>query len=130
VSSAGVDGFFAISGFLILMSWHRRPHVGDYLTARVLRIMPAFYVVLIVTTVVSAPLGVAIQGGSPIDLLTDPAAYAYVWKNIALWIVDPGVAGTPVDVPYAGSWNASLDARLGVSVLPRRPLSRRHAARG
>ncbi|MDI6630769.1 MAG: acyltransferase [Rhodococcus sp. (in: high G+C Gram-positive bacteria)] len=108
VSSTGVDGFFAVSGFLILMSWHRRPHARDFLTARCLRILPAFYVVLFVTVLIIAPLGVAIAGNDPRSIWTNPDSYAYIWKNVFLWIVDPGVAGTPFDVPYAGSWNVSL----------------------
>jgi peptidoglycan/LPS O-acetylase OafA/YrhL len=108
VSSTGVDGFFAVSGFLILMSWHRRPHAREFLAARCLRILPAFYVVLLATVLIIAPLGVAIAGNDAASVWTNPDSYSYIWKNLLLWIVDPGVAGTPVDVPYAGSWNASL----------------------
>jgi peptidoglycan/LPS O-acetylase OafA/YrhL len=108
VGSAGVDGFFALSGFLILMSWNRDPHPRRYIAARILRILPAFYVLLLLTVLVFAPLAVFIQDGSPSALLTEPSSYSYIWKNVFLWIFDPGVAGTPTDIPYSGSWNASL----------------------
>ena len=44
-----VDGFFAASGFLIVSSWMRRPNWWAFLSARLLRILPAFYTCLIVT---------------------------------------------------------------------------------
>src|SRR5688572_10135071 len=69
LSSVGVDGFFAISGFLITASWLSHPHVRDYVVARALRILPGLYVCLVVTAFVIAPIGVAIQGGSAANLL-------------------------------------------------------------
>lgn len=43
-----VDGFFVVSGFLVLGSWHRNPNVVQFLTSRVLRIYPGFMVAVIV----------------------------------------------------------------------------------
>lgn len=43
-----VDGFFVVSGFLILGSWQRNPNVAQFLVGRVLRIYPAFVVAVIV----------------------------------------------------------------------------------
>src|SRR5215468_1030364 len=37
-----VDGFFVLSGYLILQSWTNDPHAGRYLARRALRIYPAF----------------------------------------------------------------------------------------
>ena len=104
----GVDGFFALSGFLITASWLRDPHLRDYLVARALRILPGFYVVLVITAFVFAPLSVAIQGGSPIKLLMSGAPFEYVLKNSALVELQLDVGGTPRDVPNAGTWNGSL----------------------
>jgi peptidoglycan/LPS O-acetylase OafA/YrhL len=106
--SLGVDGFFALSGFLITSSWLRDPHVRDYLTARALRILPGYYVVLAVTAFVVAPLAVAIQGGSPIAMITSSAPVEYILKNIALIQLQPGIGDTPQGIPYPGIWNASL----------------------
>lgn len=106
--SVGVDGFFAISGFLITASWLNDPRVRDYLVARTLRILPAFYVCLIVTAFAFAPLSVAIQGGSTTKLLQSSAPFEYVLKNSAVAYLHANVGGTPLGVPWAGRWNGSL----------------------
>ncbi|MES3639543.1 acyltransferase [Mycobacterium intracellulare] len=104
----GVDGFFAISGFLITASWISNPRLREYLAARALRILPGFYVCMIVTAFVFAPLSVAIQGGSAARLLFSFAPFEYLLKNIAVMWLKPDVGGTPHDIPNAGIWNASL----------------------
>jgi peptidoglycan/LPS O-acetylase OafA/YrhL len=107
--AVGVDGFFAISGFLITASWLNDPKIRDFLTARALRILPGFYVCLIVTAFVFAPLNVAITGGSAAKLLLSTAPIEYVAKNSAVAYIQHYVGGTPVGVPFAdGGWNASL----------------------
>ncbi|MGH1550669.1 acyltransferase family protein [Leifsonia poae] len=107
LSDGGVDGFFAISGFLIVSSWTRQPRWWPYLKARFLRILPAFWVCLLVTVLVIAPIGIALAGQAL------PATYAsdavhYVIHNAALKIQDYGIGDTPTDVPYPGVWNGSL----------------------
>lgn len=104
----GVDGFFAISGFLITASWISNPRLREYLAARALRILPGFYVCMIVTAFVFAPLSVAIQGGSAARLLFSFAPFEYVLKNIAVMWLKFDVGGTPHGIPNAGIWNASL----------------------
>lgn len=106
--SVGVDGFFAISGFLITASWLNDPRVRDYLVARALRILPAFYICLVVTAFVFAPLSVAIQGGSGAKLLLSSAPIEYVLKNSAVAYLQGSVGGTPLGIPRAGRWNGSL----------------------
>ncbi len=106
--SVGVDGFFAISGFLITASWLNDPRVRDYLVARALRILPAFYVCLALTAFAFAPLSVAIQGGSATKLLLSNAPIEYVLKNSAVAYLHPSVGGTPFGVSRAGRWNGSL----------------------
>jgi peptidoglycan/LPS O-acetylase OafA/YrhL len=51
-----VDGFFALSGFLIAMSWARSEQLVAYLRNRVLRIYPGFAVASVVSLLVVAPL--------------------------------------------------------------------------
>ncbi|UDY23113.1 acyltransferase family protein [Nocardioides sp. Kera G14] len=105
--SFSVDGFFAISGFLITMSWMRRPDWRDYLRSRTLRIFPGFYVCLLATVLVLAPLGILVGAG------TWPSGYpdsgvTYLLKNSLLYIGQLKIAGTPDAVPYPEAWNGSL----------------------
>lgn len=103
-----VDGFFAISGFLITRSWFGKPRLREYFMARGLRILPAFWVCLIVIAFVIAPISLAIQGGSPGRLLLSSAPFHYVLQNSALMMKQNDVAGTPLAVPMPGEWDSSL----------------------
>jgi peptidoglycan/LPS O-acetylase OafA/YrhL len=107
VSRLSVDGFFAISGFLIVSSWTRHPRWGAFLRARALRIFPAFWVCLVLTAFAFAPVAVLMRGGPfPDGFASD--ALSYVWRNALLRVSQFGIAGTPADVPEAGVWNGAL----------------------
>lgn len=103
-----VDGFFAISGFLITASWVRNPRLREYFVARILRIFPGLWVCLAVVAFVIAPIGVAIQGGSPAKLLLSPAPIEYVLNNAVLNVYHAGIDGTPRNVPFPGVWDGVL----------------------
>lgn len=106
--SLGVDGFFAISGFLISRSWLNDPRIRDYLLARALRILPGFYVCLIVIAFVFAPLSEAIQGHSPRRLLLSGAPLQFVIQNSAIVYLHNSIGGTPRGTPAGAAWNVSL----------------------
>jgi peptidoglycan/LPS O-acetylase OafA/YrhL len=76
-----VDGFFAISGFLITSSWLGDPRVRDYFVARGLRILPGFCICPVVIAFVVAPIGVAIQGGSAGKLLLSSAPIEHILET-------------------------------------------------
>ena len=50
-----VDGFFVISGFLVLQSWRRDPRTVPFLRKRILRIYPGFLVAAVLGAFVIAP---------------------------------------------------------------------------
>jgi peptidoglycan/LPS O-acetylase OafA/YrhL len=52
-----VDGFFLLSGFLIVQSWDRRPNLLHFIMNRVLRIYPGFLVASLISVYVVGPLG-------------------------------------------------------------------------
>src|SRR5213593_437282 len=51
-----VDGFFVLSGYLILQSWLRDPNPARYLARRALRIYPAFIIATLLCGLALGPL--------------------------------------------------------------------------
>lgn len=103
-----VIGFFVISGFLITRS-RFRTSAGVYLVHRVARIMPAFIVCLLVTTLVFGPLALwATKGSLAGYLTTAPTPLQYVWSNLFLHIDTYRIGDTLVTAPYPNAWNGSL----------------------
>lgn len=107
--SVFVDGFFAVSGYLIVRSWVSHPDWRRFVRARFLRILPGFWVCLVVVAFVAAPLH-ALLTGVRVDgpFLADAAGY--VWRNSLLWIVQEDIAGGPLGAApnEAATWNGSL----------------------
>jgi peptidoglycan/LPS O-acetylase OafA/YrhL len=109
LSEVFVDGFFAISGYLITSSWLRDPRLRDYFAARALRVLPGVWVCLVVIAFVVAPIGVTMQGGSAKNLLLSGAPLQYVLVNMpAVGGLIFDIGGTPNGVPYPGFWDSSL----------------------
>lgn len=107
LSRISVDAFFAISGYLITSSWIRNPRWQDFLRARALRILPAFWFSLLVTAAVLAPVSTLLRTGAvPTELW--PSAVRYVLSNSLLWVNQYDIAGTPSGVPYPHVWNGSM----------------------
>ena len=102
LSGIAVDGFFALSGFLIAGSRMRIP-MRAFLIRRCLRILPGFWACLIVTALVFAPVSALSSGDY------DPAsAVGYVFHNAALTMNQYGIDHTLSDVPFPDAWNGSL----------------------
>lgn len=109
MTSGFVDGFFAISGYLIVRSWLRRPDWRAYLRARFFRILPAFWVCLLVTALLLSPIR-AVLTGHPLTGEFWVDSFGYIWRNWFLWIFQEGIDGTPTGAASAemGVWNGSL----------------------
>lgn len=98
-----VNGFFAISGYLIAGS-RMRTALPGFLWRRALRILPAFWACLIVTAFLVAPLAAGAAG----EQYQLGSAFGYVVSNFALSIQQTGIDATLQRVPLADIWNGSL----------------------
>ena len=107
--SFGVDGFFVISGLLLAGSYLHRPGILRFLRNRALRIMPGFWVCLVVVAVGFAPLALLIRHGDFSGLVQGPdTAWRYVLANLTTRMQQWSVAGTPSGTHFDGYWNGSL----------------------
>jgi peptidoglycan/LPS O-acetylase OafA/YrhL len=66
----GVDMFFTISGFVVLLSaWGRRPH--EFVISRIVRLYPAYWVAVTLTTVVAITLSRGLFQVTPIQYIAN-----------------------------------------------------------
>ena len=103
LGTISVCAFFAISGYLITAS-RQRTSAGRFLWHRALRILPGYWVALMLTAFVAAPLA-AVRVGVPFSL---NAAASYVLCNSLLAQVVPSVGETLPYTPLPHQWNGSL----------------------
>lgn len=113
-----VSMFFVISGFMVSGSYLARADLWAFAKARLLRIVPAFALVLLVCACVIGPLLSALPMG---DYFRDPAVMAYVWKNLRFssdmaWQL-PGVfQGQMRDAINGSIWTLPAEMRMYVLV--------------
>lgn len=114
----GVMMFFVISGYLITLSWLRRPELPRFLLARVLRLWPALIANVVLLALVVGPIVTRLPRGtyfSEGDAFG--TAYQYVYRNASLlemhWFL-PGVFTTnPVQRYVNGSlWTIPIEALM------------------
>jgi peptidoglycan/LPS O-acetylase OafA/YrhL len=88
IGTMAVDGFFALSGFLIVGSYLSSPSTGRYLWRRALRILPGFYTCLLVTAFVLLPIAQLLQFGTlaGFPLTGEASALSYLTDNALLFI--------------------------------------------
>ena len=109
LSELPVDGFFAISGYLIARSWDRNPEWRTFLWHRGLRIFPAFWACLLLTALVIAPIATTLSGRSMDDYWTaSDGPASYVFRNAALWMAQYQISGGPSAIPVPDTWDGSL----------------------
>jgi len=97
----GVDFFFLISGFLVTRSWQRAPGPGNYALRRVLRIYPAFLVVVCVGALLVGPWSI---GPEPYFRRFQPLAFA----QSALLLQQPAMPAVFLHNPLPNESNGSL----------------------
>jgi peptidoglycan/LPS O-acetylase OafA/YrhL len=103
-----VNGFFAISGYLITGS-ALRSNTVRYLWQRILRIFPGYWVCLLVTALGFGIVG-WIHGHTNLNgyFGGHNGAVQYVIGNADLRVDHYSINGSPNPVPYRGVWNGSI----------------------
>ncbi|MFK5598968.1 acyltransferase family protein [Methylobacterium sp. HMF5984] len=91
-----VNGFFAVSGFLVTMSFDRRGLV-DYLIARTLRILPGL---VAATLVVALVLGAAMSTLPLGEYLRDGGVWRFVRGTLTTFKSNASLPGVFPDNPY------------------------------
>lgn len=114
-----VNGFFAISGFLVTMSFERRGW-RDYTLSRLLRIAPGL---IAATLVVSLLIGGAMTDLGLRDYLSDPRLWRFIERTLTTFksaAALPGVFETnPLQFPMGTVWTLKYETLcyLGVFLL-------------
>lgn len=123
--SIAVECFFFISGLLITHSLLRSDNFWAFAKARILRVMPAFVVMLLITSLVLVPLVSRLSYGA---YLSDPQLWIYIVRNFgmdlflnttgSLWHL-PGAFESHSNAAVNGSlWSLFSEVRLyGISLL-------------
>lgn len=102
-----VAGFFVVSGFLIMGS-RMRTRLGEYLLHRIVRIYPGFFVCLVATAFLFAPLAAVLTGTTDQYFSTAPTPLEFIWANLGLSMTDYNIGKGLSAVPYPNVWNGSL----------------------
>lgn len=117
-----VDGFFVLSGFLVVSSYLRLRSFFRYAWHRLLRIMPGFWVCLLVVALVAAPLAALLQGlPASTPFTQSPTVVEFLAANAGLLITEYGIGGLLADNPtpliFIGSlWTLALEAMCYVAL--------------
>jgi len=89
-SSIAVQGFFIISGFLVAKSYTNTPSLKEYFIKRAKRILPAYVVVLLFSSIILA----CFSRLSFSEYFTDLSVYKYLgWNSVFLNFMHPCLPG-------------------------------------
>jgi peptidoglycan/LPS O-acetylase OafA/YrhL len=111
LGALGVQVFFAISGFLVVMSWSSQPRLRPFLVKRGLRILPALTVTVLLSALV---LGLLVSDRPALAYLQSPETLAYAPANV-LAVASGGLLhGLAYDLPgvFAGNPRGSVNGSL------------------
>ena len=99
----GVDGFFVVSGFLVTRSMIARHDVSAFVAARVLRIYPGLWVMLLATTLALTALTTLPAA----QYLTSPETRNYLIHNATAFVITFNLPGV-----FHGQTNEAVNGSL------------------
>lgn len=109
LGTLGVDGFFVLSGFLVARSFVNLESFPRFAWHRLLRIMPGFWVCLLITALLFAPIAALLVGRDVLSIYSgEESAISYLTANSALPITQSGISGLLDSTPAGGSFNGAL----------------------
>lgn len=101
-----VDGFFALSGFLITRSWLRHSNLKYFILARLSRLFPGLWICLLFTAFLVVPVATALDGGM-IPALASQADYVLGNATTIFWDDHRTIEQTTAGLARS-PWNLSL----------------------
>lgn len=90
IGAIAVDVFFFTSGYLICGSLLSRGNIFDFVCARILRVFPALWAMMLLTV---GALGLFVTTLSPAEFFSSPITHTYLWRGMTL------VNGVKFDLP-------------------------------
>ena len=97
--------FFAISGYFISQSFHNSDGGLEFAVARILRIYPGLFAILLLT---AFALGPAFTALGLVDYFSDRETLLYIPRNLGLWPLQYQLPGVFNDNSYPFAINGSL----------------------
>lgn len=104
IGEIAVSVFFVISGYLVCQSWVFDPHPLRYLARRALRLLPALYVTLLVSTFVAGPLLTSLPAR---DYWASPMTWDYL-RGFGVFWLQGSLPGVFADSFYPLAFNGPL----------------------
>lgn len=100
-----VDGFFLLSGYLIVQSWTYTPIPSQFLRNRVLRIYPAFIIATLICALIVGPLGATKTYFDSFDT----TEFLKGILTLQAPVVPSTFSGTPYAMTNGSMWTISLE---------------------